>query len=173
MSGINRSLQTIAALVENRAGVLARVSDLFARRGYNIHSLTVAPTPDPAFSRITIVVNVDSAPLEQVVKQLFKLVNVVEIEELIHEAAYERELLIAVVNVATNKPELMSLITNLNGNVLTDSDSQLAFSVEANPSQINQLEKQLEGFDIISQQRSGRIAAPKIGVTVPKTTAKA
>ena len=69
-------------LVENKAGVLARVADLFARRGYNIVSLAVRPTNENRFSRITIVVDVESAPLEQIVKQLFKLVNVVEIQEL-------------------------------------------------------------------------------------------
>jgi acetolactate synthase I/III small subunit len=69
-------------LVENKAGVLARVAGLFARRGYNIHSLAVAPTDDERFSRITIVVDVESAPLEQIVKQLDKLVNVVKITEL-------------------------------------------------------------------------------------------
>ena len=69
----------LSVLVQNRAGVLARVSSLFARRGYNIFSLAVAPTEDPDFSRITIVVDVESAPLEQIVKQLFKLIDVVKI----------------------------------------------------------------------------------------------
>ncbi len=69
-------------LVENKAGVLARVAGLFARRGFNIFSLAVAPTDDERFSRITIVVDVESAPLEQIIKQLDKLINVVTITEL-------------------------------------------------------------------------------------------
>ena len=82
-------------LVENKAGVLARVSSLFARRGFNIYSLAVAPTEDDRFSRITIVVDVQSAPLEQITKQLFKLVNVVKISELDPRDSVERELMLA------------------------------------------------------------------------------
>jgi acetolactate synthase I/III small subunit len=76
------STHILSVLVENKPGVLARVAGLFARRGYNIESLAVAPTDDERFSRITIVVDVESAPLEQIVKQLFKLINVVKISEL-------------------------------------------------------------------------------------------
>src|SRR3954467_12097861 len=87
----------LVVLVENKAGVLARVSGLFARRGYNIFSLAVAPTDDPRFSRITIVVDVESAPLEQVVKQLFKLIPVIKITELHPDEAVERELMLLTV----------------------------------------------------------------------------
>ena len=90
-SGINHHI--LSVLVQNRPGVLARVSNLFARRGYNIYSLAVAPTDDERFSRITIVVDVESAPLEQIVKQLNKLINVVKITELDPRRAVERELL--------------------------------------------------------------------------------
>ena len=70
---------TLSALVENKAGVLARIVNLFSRRGYNIYSLAVAPTDDDTLSRVTVVVDAESAPMEQIVKQLNKLVNVVEI----------------------------------------------------------------------------------------------
>ncbi len=80
--------------MQNRPGVLARVASLFARRGYNIFSLAVAPTEDDALSRITIVVDVESAPVEQVVKQLFKLIEVVKISELDPRRSVERELLL-------------------------------------------------------------------------------
>ena len=82
----------LSVLVENKSGVLARVASLFARRGYNIFSLAVAPTEDERFSRITIVVDVESAPLEQIVKQLFKIISVVRISELDPRHAVEREL---------------------------------------------------------------------------------
>src|SRR5580693_3892165 len=85
----------VTAKVENKAGVLTRVASLFSRRGFNIFSLAVAPTDDERFSRITIVVDVESAPLEQIMKQLDKLVNVVDIFELAPEAATEREMLLA------------------------------------------------------------------------------
>ena len=84
-------------LVENKAGVLARVAGLFARRGFNIYSLAVAPTDDERFSRITIVVDVESTPLEQITKQLFKLINVVKISELDPADAVERELMMVTV----------------------------------------------------------------------------
>ncbi|HEX6569796.1 MAG TPA: acetolactate synthase small subunit, partial [Acidimicrobiales bacterium] len=82
LPGTDARHHTLVVLVENKAGVLARVASLFARRGFNIFSLAVAPTEDDRFSRITIVVDVASAPLEQITKQLYKLVNVVKISEL-------------------------------------------------------------------------------------------
>src|SRR5215510_6842070 len=82
----------LVVLVENKAGVLARVSSLFARRGYNIESLAVAPTDDPRFSRITVVVDAESAPIEQITKQLFKLIHVVKISELAPGESVQREL---------------------------------------------------------------------------------
>ncbi len=87
----------VTAMVENKAGVLARVASLFSRRGFNIFSLAVAPTDDERFSRITIVVDVESAPLEQIMKQLDKLVNVVSITELAPDEAVEREMLLVTV----------------------------------------------------------------------------
>ena len=81
----------LSVLVQNKSGVLARVAGLFARRGYNIFSLAVAPTEDPELSRITIVVDVEETPLEQIVKQLFKLIEVVRISELDPTRSVERE----------------------------------------------------------------------------------
>src|SRR3954462_12769925 len=85
---------TLSVLVEDNAGVLARVAGLFSRRGFNIDSLAVGPTEDPEISRMTIVVNVDELPLEQVTKQLNKLVNVIKIVELDREASVQRELML-------------------------------------------------------------------------------
>src|SRR5919206_3482508 len=92
--GSDAKHHTLVVLVENKAGVLARVAGLFARRGFNIYSLAVAPTDDDRFSRITIVVDVESTSLEQITKQLFKLINVVKISELAPEEAIERELML-------------------------------------------------------------------------------
>ena len=90
-------IRRLSVLVENRSGVLARVSGLFARRGFNIKSLAVAPSDDDRFSRITIVIDVEETSVEQITKQLFKLVNVVKITELHPADAVERELLLATV----------------------------------------------------------------------------
>ena len=92
--------QTISIIVENRAGVLARISALFARRGFNIISLAVAPTDDDAFSRVTIVVDLEETSVEQLTKQLFKLVNIVKITELTPGEAIERELALLSVRCA-------------------------------------------------------------------------
>ena len=82
MYGTDKRHHTLTVLVENKSGVLARVAGLFSRRGYNIFTLAVAPTDDERFSRITIVVDVESAPLDQIIKQLDKLIKVVSITEL-------------------------------------------------------------------------------------------
>ena len=93
----------LSVLVENRSGVLARVSSLFARRGFNIFSLAVAPAEDDRFSRITIVVDIDTTPLEQITKQLFKLIEVVKISELDPRMSVERELLLATVRTTPDQ----------------------------------------------------------------------
>ena len=109
----------LSVLVENKPGVLARVAGLFARRGYNIYSLAVAPTEDERFSRITIVVDVESAPLEQIVKQLFKLINVVRISELDPRHAVERELLLATVRAeSSQRSEVLELVRIFEGKIL-------------------------------------------------------
>src|SRR3712207_916198 len=100
---VSHGYHTLVVLVENKPGVLARVSSLFARRGYNIHSLTVAPTEDDRLSRITIVADTESAPLEQITKQLYKLINVVKINELAPGDAIERELLLATVKATPHE----------------------------------------------------------------------
>ena len=95
----NQRWHTIVTTVENKPGVLARVSGLFSRRNYNIHSLAVAPTDDERFSRITFTVDVEGTPLDQVVKQLNKLINVVDIQELSPTDSVERELKLITVSV--------------------------------------------------------------------------
>src|SRR5574342_93664 len=90
----NGTTHTISLMVENKPGVLHRISGLFSRRGYNIASLTVCPTENPEFSRMTIVVRLTSKPVEQVVRQVQKIIPVVEVRELRYEALIERELIL-------------------------------------------------------------------------------
>ncbi len=109
----------LSVLVENKAGVLARVAALFSRRGFNIYSLAVAPTDDERFSRITIVVDVESTPLEQIVRQLDKLINVVDISELAPEEAVERELMLATVAAGpTERSQVIQLVGVFGGEVV-------------------------------------------------------
>ena len=150
-------------LVENRPGVLARVAGLFARRGYNIVSLAVAPTEDDGFSRITIVVDVDSAPLEQVVKQLFKLIEVVKISELDPRRSVERELMIATVRVTSeDRGQVVELTNIFEGKILGVGAEALTVSLEGHPTKIDDFEDLLRSYGIVELQRTGRIALPKL-----------
>jgi acetolactate synthase-1/3 small subunit len=150
---------TLVVLVENKPGVLARVAGLFARRGFNIESLAVAPTDDDHFSRITIVVDVESAPLEQVVKQLDKLINVVEIRELDPAHSVERELMIATVSVpAAERGQLMDLVQIFEARVLNVGVASMMVSLSGSPSRVDDFEELLEPFGIVEVQRTGKVA---------------
>lgn len=154
---------TLSVLVENRPGVLARVANLFARRGYNIFSLAVAPTDDERFSRITVVVDVESAPLEQVKKQLFKLINVVKIQELPPGESVERELLLATIaTVPERRHQIIELVDVYGGRVLDVGADQILVSLEDVPERIDDFEELLKLYDIVNLQRTGRIALPKL-----------
>src|SRR5262245_37478016 len=159
----------VVVLVENKAGVLARVAGLFARRGFNIFSLAVAPTDDARFSRITIVVDVESAPLEQVTKQLFKLINVVRIQELDPRDAVERELLIVTVSAPPDKRgEVMELVQVFEGRILAVGHDSLTVSLDGHPDKLDDFEELLRPYGIEELQRSGRVALPKLERTAPR-----
>ena len=154
---------TLSVLVENKAGVLARVANLFSRRAYNIYSLAVAPTDDERFSRITVVVDVESSPLEQVVKQLDKLVNVVSISELDPRDSVERELLLATVGAdPSDRGQIIELVQVFEGRIVAVSRTQLTVSLEGPPSKVDDFEELLAGFGIVELQRTGRVALPKL-----------
>jgi acetolactate synthase-1/3 small subunit len=157
------SHHTLSVLVENRAGVLARVSGLFARRAYNIHSLAVAPTDDERFSRITIVVDAESAPLEQITKQLFKLIEVVKISELDPRHSVERELLLATVRVAPEeRGQVLEIATIFGARVLAVAQDALTVSLDGHPDKLDELENLLDAYGIVELQRTGRIALPRL-----------
>ena len=154
---------TLAVLVENKSGVLARVVNLFSRRGYNIFSLAVAPTADDRFSRITIVVDVESAPLEQIVKQLDKLINVVSITERDPRQSVECELLLATVDVtAAQADEVAALLAAEGGRILEAEGGRITLSYADHPSKVDALEGRLRPFGITDLQRTGRVALPKL-----------
>lgn len=154
----------ISVLVENKPGVLARVSGLFARRGYNIFSLAVAPTDDDRRSRITIVVDVESAPLEQIVKQLDKLINVLEIDELAPGDAVERELLLATVESPQATRQAFAVQVEVAGaRILDAGDDTVTVSLEGTPDELDQFALLLATHPVVALQRTGRVALPKIG----------
>ena len=153
----------LSVLVENKAGVLARVAGLFARRGFNIISLAVAPTEDERLSRITIAVDEASAPLEQVTKQLFKLINVVKITELEPGAAVERELLLVTVKApADTRGQVIELVDVFEGRILNVGHDRLTLSVEGHPDKLDDFEDVIRPYGIAELQRTGRVALPKI-----------
>ena len=160
---------TLSVLVENKAGVLARVVNLFSRRGFNIYSLAVAPTDDERFSRIAVVVDVESAPLEQIVKQLNKLVNVVKISQLDQDASVERELVLVTVNTgAGRRSEALELVRIFEGRILAVSAGELTVSLEGHPTKVDDFEALLRPFGIVELQRTGRVALPKLEREAPR-----
>jgi acetolactate synthase-1/3 small subunit len=153
----------LSVLVENRAGVLARVASLFARRGYNIFSLAVAPSEDERFSRITIVADVESTTLEQIVKQLFKLIDVVKISELDPNNSVERELFLATVRAdAETRGQVVELVQIFEGKILAVGQGAITVSLEGAPNKLDDFEEMLRGYGIVELQRTGRIALPKL-----------
>jgi len=150
---------TITVLVENRPGVLARVSGLFARRGYNIESLTVSITDNPDVSRMTIVVGGDRDVLEQITKQLHKLVDVLKVFDYLDTPMLEREL--ALVKVAAEperRTELMQLIEIFRGKVIDVSDKTFVVELTGDGGKVDAFEQQMETFGIRELVRTGRIA---------------
>ncbi|MFN0089361.1 MAG: acetolactate synthase small subunit [Acidimicrobiales bacterium] len=157
----------LVVLVENKFGVLARVAGLFARRGFNIYSLAVAPTDDARFSRITITVDAASAPIEQVKKQLFKLINVVKINELGPGEGVERELLMATVSTGpTGRGQILELVQIFGGEVLNVGVDEVMVSLDGSPTKLDDFEELLRPIGIVALQRTGRIALAKLDRTV-------
>ena len=159
-------LHIFAAIVENKFGVLARIAGLFSRRGFNIFSLAVAPTDDPAFSRVTIVVDVGNTDVNQVAKQLDKLVNVVHISEMHPSDSVERELMLARVR-AGDLAAVRAVIGEYGGEVLDHDQREAIVSVSAHPDRLDRCERQLRPFGMHVLQRTGRIALRKLGEQAP------
>jgi acetolactate synthase I/III small subunit len=154
----------LSVLVENKAGVLSRVAGLFSRRGFNIFSLAVAPADEhERFSRITIVVDVESAPLDQVIMQLDKLINVVSIGELSPAEAVERELVLVTVAVGpTERSQVIQLVGVFGGEVVSVGTDQLTVMLAGRPEKIDDFEGLLEEYTVVELQRTGRVALPKL-----------
>lgn len=154
--------QTLSVLVENKSGVLARVSSLFARRGFNIISLAVAPTDDERFSRITVVVNVEEDSVEQVIKQLFKLVHVVKITEMAPDAV-ERELLMLTVGAeAEQRGQVIELVDVFEGKIVDVGSEKMTVALAGHPSKLDDFEDLMRPYGITELQRTGRVALPKL-----------
>ncbi len=153
------STHTLSVLVENKPGVLARVAGLFSRRGFNIESLAVGPTEHPDVSRMTIVVAVDELPLEQVTKQLNKLVNVIKIVELEPQIAVQRELLLVKVRAdATVRSQVLETVQLFRAKVVDVSPEALTVEATGTADKIEALLRMLEPYGVREMVQSGMVA---------------
>ena len=153
----------LTVTVENKPGVLSRVAGLFTRRGFNIVSLAVSPTDDERFSRMTIVVDADSAPLEQVVKQLNKLINVIKITELTPSESIERELMLLTVRAeAEFRSQVTELAAIFEAKIVDVGLDAITLMSGGTPDKLDALEDLLRPFGILELQRTGRIALPRL-----------
>ena len=160
---------TLSVLVENKFGVLARVAGLFSRRGFNIYSLAVAPTQDERFSRITIVVDAETKPLEQITKQLNKLINVVGITELHPDDSVERELLLATMRVEPGtRGQVIELVQVFEGKIVDVGNDELTVMVAGTPADVDHFEDLMRPYGIVELQRTGRVALPKLERQAPR-----
>ena len=152
----------ISVLVENKAGVLAKISGLFSRRGFNIESLAVGPTEDEKISRITIVVNAETHSMEQVIKQLYKLINVIKIQELDLSNIVERELVLIKVSADNNtRAEILEIINIFRANIVDVAKKSLIIEITGNSSKIQGLEDLLKPYGILELIRTGKIACSR------------
>jgi acetolactate synthase-1/3 small subunit len=150
---------TLSVLVEDKPGVLARVAGLFSRRGFNIESLAVGPTESPDISRMTIVVNVDELPLEQVTKQLNKLINVIKIVELDPAVAVNRELLLIKVRAdATVRSQVLETVQLFRARVVDVSPEALTIEATGTVDKLDALLRMLEPFGVREMVQSGMVA---------------
>ena len=153
------SRHTLSVLVEDKPGVLARVASLFSRRGFNIESLAVGPTELPEVSRMTIVVNVEGLPLEQVTKQLNKLINVLKIVELEPEQSVQREHMLVKVRIdAGTRSQILEAVNLFRARVVDVAPDSLVIEVTGDSQKIEALLRVLDPFGIKEIAQSGLLA---------------
>ena len=156
--------QTISVLVENQAGVLNRITSLFSRRAFNIDSLAVGVTDDPSISRITIIVDNGNSVVEQVEKQLNKLVEVIKVRTLDESSLIGRELMIIKVSANKNTREQIMTICNICGAKVADiSPTSMTMELSDTPERVRTFEDMMRPYNILEVARTGVIAVQKGG----------
>ena len=150
---------TLSVMVENKPGVLARVAGLFARRGFNIDSLAVGVTENPDISRMTVVVDVEEHSLEQVYKQLNKLINVIKVVDLLDENSVQRELILVKVKAdAKTRAEIIEMVDIFRGKIVDVGKGTLSIEVTGTGSKLRALEDLLKPYGIVELVRTGMVA---------------
>jgi acetolactate synthase-1/3 small subunit len=153
---------TISVLVENKFGVLTRIAGLFSGRGYNIDTLNVAPTDDPATSRMTIVTRGDDATLEQIVKQLEKLANILEVDDFREGEYIDRELVLVKVSVdAKSRAEVMQITDIFRAKIVDVQPKCLTIEITGNESKIGKFLDLMKTFGVLDLTRTGKVALPR------------
>ncbi|MCX7885883.1 MAG: acetolactate synthase small subunit [Verrucomicrobiae bacterium] len=153
---------TISVLVENRFGVLVRIAGLFSGRGFNIDTLNVAPTHDETKSRMTIVVKGDEAVLEQIIKQLNKLIDVIQVQDFREGEYVDRELVLVKVNAdGKSRPEIMQICDIFRAKIVDVAHQALTIEITGAESKINAFLELMEPFGIRDLTRTGRVAMPR------------
>ncbi len=150
---------TLSVLVEDEAGVLSRIAGLFARRGFNIESLAVGPAEQGGISRITMVVPGDDRAIEQVTKQLYKLINVLKVQDITEVPCVERELMLMKVNAtSSNRSEIIELAQIFRARVVDVADDSLTLEVVGDPGKMVAIVQVLNRFGLREVARTGKIA---------------
>ena len=150
---------TLSVLVENKPGVLARISALFSRRGFNIHSLAVGPTEHPDVSRMTVVVDVDLLPLEQVTKQLNKLIEVLKVVELDPLASVTSQLVLVKIRAdANNRSGILETAQMFKAKIVDTTSEAMTLQVYGNSDKINAMIEMLEPYGVKELVQSGVVA---------------
>ena len=153
---------TISVLVENKFGVLTRVAGLFSGRGYNIDTLNVAPTQDPATSQMTIVTRGDDATLEQIVKQLNKLVDVLKVQDFCEGEYIDRELVLVKVEAnSKTRSEVMQITDIFRAKIVDVQPKSMTIEVTGNESKVEKFIDLMNSFGVLALSRTGKIALPR------------
>jgi acetolactate synthase-1/3 small subunit len=168
------SRHTLSVLVEDKPGVLARVASLFSRRGFNIESLAVGPTEIPEVSRMTIVVTVDNLPLEQVTKQLNKLINVLKIVELDEDSAVQREIMLVKVKAdLQTRSHILETVQLFRAKVVDVANDAVTIEATGNSDKLEALLRVLEPFGIKELVKSGLVAVGRGARSITDRTLRA
>jgi acetolactate synthase-1/3 small subunit len=153
---------TISVLVENKFGVLTRVAGLFSGRGYNIDTLNVGPTHDPKSSRMTIVTRGDDATIEQIVKQLNKLVNVLSVQDFRDTDYVDRELVLVKVKVdSKTRAEVMQITDIFRAKIVDVQPQSLTVEITGNESKVEKFLELMSSFGVTGLTRTGKVALPR------------
>jgi acetolactate synthase-1/3 small subunit len=153
---------TISVLVENKFGVLTRVAGLFSGRGYNIDSLNVAPTHDATASRMTIVTHGDEATLDQIVKQLNKLPDVIKVQDFRDDEYVDRELVLIKVSVdPASRAEVMQITDIFRAKIVDVQSKTVTIEITGNESKVEKFLDLMKNFGVIDLTRAGKVAMPR------------